>query len=300
MSESVRLEAVLRTDQGQVRDHNEDFVASYEPADPGDESRNGWLYVLADGVGGADAGEIASRYAAERVIHHYLEAQETGERSERLGTAVRQANHDLRELIGSLPGRSRMATTLVAAAVGEDGVTVANVGDSRAYHWRGGVLRQVTRDQSLVAELVEKGAITEEEAANHPRRNVILHSLGSENEPKVDLFPVRVAAGDRLLLCSDGLTRHVSDDEISQHIERLDLVGAAEALVALANQRGGEDNISVVIVRFGEQPGKDGLGAVPAGDLGKARVGRALKYYTLFLCLIEVLLIFYTWFWIVS
>ena len=181
------VDSSMRTDQGRVRDHNEDFVASHVPSSPEDISKNGQLYIVADGVGGSDAGEVASRFATERTIHYYLADGDTVDWGERLRQAMLDANTELRQLSGEKYEGLRMATTMVAAVLHNDGATLANVGDSRGYHWRDGVIYQITKDQSLVARLLEEGAITEEEAANHPRRNVILHSLGSESAPQIDL-----------------------------------------------------------------------------------------------------------------
>ena len=244
----------MRTDQGRVRSHNEDFVASHEPPGPEEESRDGRLYIVADGVGGSDAGEVASRYATERTIHHYLSAHEPSDWGERLRQAMLAANADLRQLTSEKHSGKRMATTMVAAVLHVDRATIANVGDSRGYHWRNGVMRQVTKDQSLVARLLEEGAITEEEAANHPRKNIILHSLGSESAPQIDLYELILATGEMLILCSDGLTRHVRDDEIASMVGEMAAQKATEKLVQLANERGGEDNISVAVLRIGERP----------------------------------------------
>jgi protein phosphatase len=298
-----QVNASMRTDRGQVRDHNEDFVACYEPSGVDEANRNGWLYILADGVGGADAGEVASRYATERTLHHYLADESAADRGERLLGAMRTANTDLRELISLQGDGSRMATTMVAAAIEDGKVTFANVGDSRGYHWHSGSLRQVTKDQSLVARLVEEGAITEEEAADHPRRNVILHSLGSERNPQIDIYVLPVMTGEQLLLCSDGLIRHVSDEEIAAAIREHEPAQATELLVELANNRGGEDNISVAILRIGEPSAQPESKTRPerkqisrtVSRAGSARTRRALWLYTAILCLIQTIIISLLW-----
>jgi protein phosphatase len=133
----------------------------------------------------------------------------------RLVNSMQTANTNLRQLVAERNQNKRMATTMVATAISDQIAYIANVGDSRGYHWRSSSLRQVTKDQSLVAKLVEEGAITEAEAATHPHRNVILYSIGSEKTPKIDLFEVVLDPGDIIFMCSDGLTRHVSDKEIS-------------------------------------------------------------------------------------
>jgi serine/threonine protein phosphatase PrpC len=302
------VSATMRTDRGQVRDHNEDFVACYEPAGHDEVEKNGWLYILADGVGGADAGEVASRYATERTLHHYLADESTVDRGKRLSAAMQAANTDLRELIAIQGAGSRMATTMVAAAIEDDKVTIANVGDSRGYLWRSDTLSQVTKDQSLVARLVEEGAITEEEAADHPRRNVILHSLGSEKRPQIDVYVLPLTAGERLLLCSDGLTRHVSDEEIAESIRKYEPAQATAELIQLANDRGGEDNISVAILSFGEpsaqpesktRPGRKQV-TKTVSRAGSTRARRALWLYTAILCLIQTIIITLLWFLIAA
>jgi protein phosphatase len=247
-----RLVASLRTDQGRVRDHNEDYVASVEPASESDEAQDGWLYIVADGVGGAEAGEIASEFATERTIYHYLNNRQEPDFNQRLIKAMQLANDDLQELIVERATGKRMATTMVAAVIHSGVAVLGNVGDSRGYHWQDGMLRQVTKDQSLVAKLVEEGVITEEEAINHPRKNVILQSLGSEDPPQIDLFEVALAPSEQLVMCSDGLTRHVSDQEINEVISEHDPPEATEKLIQLANDRGGEDNITVAVLQIGD------------------------------------------------
>lgn len=298
MSEPVALvQAALRTHQGRVRRNNQDYVASREPAGPEEAAQNGWLYILADGAGGMDAGEIASQFATERVLQYYFSTDEP-DWGQRLQDALLAANADLRALGARHNGGSRMATTLVATVVHGQEVDIANVGDSRAYHFRRGVLRQVTRDQSLVAKLVEDGAITPAEAAVHPRRNVLLYSIGSDRAPRVDLYKLPLEADDLLLLCSDGLTRHVTNEEIGQILGRLaDPAGAAEALIELANERGGQDNISVVLLRYTPErvPGKvvavaKQVASTPAGARG------GLWFYTALLSLVQTVLIFLVWY----
>ena len=304
MTSIRRIDAALQTDQGRVRDHNEDFIAFKEPADAGQAARNGWLYIVADGVGGADAGEVASKYATERTIHNYLADGETADWGERLYQAMQTANTELRQMVSEQTTGNRMATTMVAAVLHDRAATLANVGDSRGYHWRNGTLQQITKDQSLVARLLEEGAITEEEAVNHPRRNVILHSLGSENTPQIDLYQVPLEPGEQLVLCSDGLTRHVSDQEIADIIGEKTPAEAADTLIKLANERGGEDNISVIVLQIGELPPQAvgdarEISSRPISTPVKRQNNQARKslwVYTAFLCLVQTILILLIWF----
>lgn len=292
-----------RTDPGLVRRHNEDFVAVYEPATAQDLQRHGRLTIVADGVGGADAGEVASRYASERMLHHYLAAANTGNRGERLLAAMQAANTDLRKMALDRDDSRRMATTMVAVVVDDHQATIGNVGDSRAYHWRAGELAQITRDQSLVAQLVEEGALTAEEAANYPYKNIILYSIGSEKRPPIDLYEVSLEPGDFLLLCSDGLTRHVADGEIAAIIGRESPAQATDTLVQLARERGGEDNITVAIVPYGDlsalpvtiaslQPGATpDPAAVPKSDVLPQRSLWPLTFLLAFMLIVLILVL---------
>ncbi len=303
MTETGLVEASLRTDQGRVRPNNEDFVAWHEPQEAGEAERNGWLYILADGAGGMDAGEVASQFATERTLEHYLADGEERNWGRRLYKAMQAANTDLRELCASRNDNSRMATTMVATVIHDHRAHIANVGDSRAYVWRRGQLRQITKDQSLVAQLVDEGAITAEEAANHPRRNVILYSLGSERTPRIDLFTLELEPGDQLVVCSDGLTRHVSDEEIAMVLVDQPPDEATETLIKLANERGGQDNISVGVLAFRPM----GSAARVVSGRRRARAGQIsargrafLWVYTLLLSLVQSAVIFAIWLYLQS
>ena len=250
MTQFHSVTASLRTDTGQVRPHNEDFVGSWEPMTDEERAQMGWLYIVADGVGGAEAGEVASQLATEQTITHFLES-DVEDSAERLRYAIQRANDDLRQAAAMRGRGGYMATTMCAAFIQENNVLLANVGDSRGYHLHNGSIQQVTTDHSLVAQLVEQGVITPEEAANHPRRNVILSSLGPTRDPQIDVFDVQAEDGDILLLCSDGLTRHVADSEIAEIVRSHDAEEASRTLIDLANQRGGSDNISVALLHLG-------------------------------------------------
>lgn len=304
MNDLAPIKAYMQTDQGLVRDHNEDYITRQEPANVEDQDKNGWLYIVADGVGGADAGEVASEFASKQTVNHYIEGTNQNP-GHRLIIAMQAANTDLRKLVADRNENKRMATTMVATAIFDHIAYVANVGDSRGYHWRDGNLTQVTKDQSLVAKLVEEGAITEEEAANHPHRNVILYSIGSEKTPKIDLFEVPLETGDILFLCSDGLTRHVADHEINDALGREDLEAANEYLIQLAIQRGGQDNISSAIIAYGDLT-PNGIEeespkvAMPlTNSQTEVRSNRAfLIPFTIFLSIVQTLLIILVWLWL--
>ena len=294
----------MQTDRGRVREHNEDFIMRQEPATREDEEAYGWIYIVADGVGGADAGEFASEFASTQTLAHYTENIEQEHYGHRLVKSMQSANTDLRTHVAESNDGKRMATTMVAAIVTDGRAYIANVGDSRGYLWRDNSLRQITKDQSLVAKLLEEGAITEEEAASHPHRNVILFSIGSEKKPKIDLIEISLALGDKIFLCSDGLTRHVSDEEICTVLENQALEQAAMQLIQMANDRGGQDNISVAIINYGQ--GADDLltkdqelrVAMPLDDGASAAssLNRAfLIPYTVLLSVVEAVLILVVW-----
>lgn len=309
MDQPSSVSAAMRTDTGLVRGHNEDFVSALEPTTASEVAANGWLYVVADGVGGADAGEVASRYATEQTLHHYVNAATQFEGAERLLFAMQAANTDLRKLAADSPARRRMATTMVAAAISAGKAIIANVGDSRAYLWREGAFEQITKDQSLVARLVEEGAITADEALTHPHKNVILYSIGSERRPPIDTYERDLLPGDLLVLCSDGLTRHVEDAEIGAIVGSMERAEAADDLVRLARDRGGEDNISVSIIQYGPRLGeiepeltemdlRTRPAMVAAASVTSAAVveQRSLLPLTVLLTFVMVILIVLIWF----
>ncbi len=290
------VQAVLETHTGLVRDHNEDYTSAWEPQSEQDRCRHGWLYIVADGVGGAAAGEVASQYATERIQHHYLASAHLPGLDARLRHAIQAANEDLRQLAANSHRHSHMATTVVAAVVRDNQAVLANVGDSRGYHWRAGRLQQITKDQSLVAQLVEEGAITQAEALNHPRRNIILFSIGSMREPRIDLFQVALEPDDRLLLCSDGLTRHVEDEEIAAILGRAAPAPAVHELIELANQRGGSDNITIALIHIQRPPVAIRRVISTPTLTVRPRTSTALWVYTLFLAILEMILILLVWY----
>jgi protein phosphatase len=240
------------SDTGRKRRRNED---SYVVAPP--------LFAVADGMGGAQAGEVASKLAAAA-----LEESDPGALSgpERLVSLIQEANRRVYERASSDPSTSGMGTTMTVALVEGEDVTIGHVGDSRAYLVREGRLEQLTEDHSLVNELLKSGKLSPEEADVHPQRSVITRAVGTDPDVDVDAFVVAAAAGDIFLLCSDGLTDMVGDDDILETVEkhRDDLDRATKALVSAANRGGGEDNITVVA--FAIAPGGDETVRMPAQD----------------------------------
>ncbi|ADB48450.1 Stp1/IreP family PP2C-type Ser/Thr phosphatase [Conexibacter woesei] len=232
-------EHVEKSDTGLARRANEDNFFVRSP-----------LFVVADGMGGAQAGEVASRLAAETFATGLPEG---GTVEERLATRVLEANSRIYRLSREDSERAGMGTTLTAIYVDGEELAVAHVGDSRAYLWRDGELTRLTRDHSLVDELVRRGKLTEEEAAEHPQRSIITRALGPEPDVEVDTRTYRAQAADVLLLCSDGLTSMISEQHVAELLGAAEsLEAAAQALIDAANAAGGRDNITVVLFRLEE------------------------------------------------
>jgi PPM family protein phosphatase len=233
------VEQAGRTDVGRQRTANEDSLVVQPP-----------LFAVADGMGGAKAGEVASAVAVQAVEA----ARESGEPAEaELAGIVRAANRRIYDLAIADESRRGMGTTLTLAKVHGDEVSLAHVGDSRAYRLRDGELSQLTRDHSLVAELERSGQITAEAAEHHPQRSIITRALGPEPDVEVDTYTLAGREGDLFLICSDGLTSMISDDEVGSILRSASsLDEAADALVRAANQSGGKDNITVILFRLGE------------------------------------------------
>ena len=246
------LEFAERTDVGRVRDHNEDCMGHTAPANQAQVRTHGWLFVLADGVGGHEKGEVASQTAVESVLAGFLKAKDGEPHSTVLQRLVQQANTSVFEA-AVIGGRStaRMATTIVACAMRYDRVSVAHVGDSRCYLIRNGKASQVTRDHTIASEQVRMGLVSAQEAAESETSHILSRSLGTELVANVDTSDHQIFAGDVLLLCSDGLHGSVQASEMAALCgQGQDLEHATERLVALANDRGGGDNISVQLIRI--------------------------------------------------
>ncbi len=244
------VEQAGRTDVGRQRSANEDALVLSPP-----------FFAVADGMGGARAGEVASSLAAGV----FGDETESGEPPETQLTRIAQeANRRIFELAAADESHRGMGTTLTAAKVHDDEVSLGHVGDSRAYLLRDGVLEQLTRDHSLVAELERTGQITPEAAEHHPQRSIITRALGPEPRVDVDTYTVTGRDGDLFLICSDGLTSMVTDGELAAVLRSAgSLEETAEALVRAANQSGGKDNITVVLFRLAET---DGPAAAAAAD----------------------------------
>src|ERR671930_93408 len=233
------VEQAFRTDTGRQRDANEDSYFAQSP-----------VFAVADGMGGAQAGEVASRLAAES-----FDAVQRGEESPEayLRAIAKTANARIHRLAESDTSRSGMGTTLTAALVEGDEVGFAHVGDSRAYLFRDGELKLLTSDHSLVEELRRQGRLTDEQAEDHPQRSIITRALGPERDVEVDTMTYRARPGDVYLLCSDGLTTMIKEDRIAAIMaESKTLDHAVRRLVREANEAGGRDNITVIAFRLDE------------------------------------------------
>ena len=275
----IKAHVFAKTDLGKTRDHNEDTflvadlsrrVNTLTPAmKDHDVGERGSLLMIADGMGGAAAGEVASAMATESVYGHLEQAwlnekEVTAQRfAYRLKEAIETANTKIHTYAKEHPEVRGMGTTTTAAGVFGDHLYVTQVGDSRAYLVRDGKATQITKDQSLMQRLVEAGELTEEEAAQSERRNIILQALGPDPKIKVDLTFQELRRGDTVVLCSDGLSGQVKKEEIAEIAGgAADLAQACERLIGLANERGGPDNITVIIARFDGE----GLRSAAAGD----------------------------------
>ena len=256
---SLTVEVAGKSDVGCVRQNNEDNF--------GYDSRHG-IYVVCDGMGGQAAGEVASKIAVDSVLNYFREAARTGNRPQvgaalesasaranALASAIQLANVAIHKAAAEHAAHSGMGSTIVAVLVENDSFSVGHAGDSRIYRIRHGEIRQLTRDHSLVMEQVRRGMLTQEEAQNSEMQNIIIRALGPEETVQVDLDDLAAEPGDILLLCSDGLNRHVSDDSILEIAQATSTLQAmADRLIDAAREGGGSDNITALLVRFQELP----------------------------------------------
>jgi serine/threonine protein phosphatase PrpC len=258
-------DTIWKTDTGRQRRDNEDNAFVRAP-----------VFVVADGMGGAQAGEVASALAVEE-FQQELPADGTPE--ERLTTRIRSANRRIYDLSQTEHEHAGMGTTLTAVYVDRADLAVAHVGDSRAYIFRDGKLTRLTQDHSLVEELVRQGKLTEEQAAEHPQRSIITRALGIEIDVMVDTWTYPAKAGDIVLLCSDGLTSMIGEEQIAEILAtEHNLDRAADLLIGAANEAGGRDNITVILFRLEEvgeadadQPTMVGMEPVSTGPVDEAR-----------------------------
>jgi protein phosphatase len=266
----LRIDIGTLSDVGCVREVNEDCIRVIRPTERSELARRGILIVVADGMGGHNAGEIASRLAVEVVTQRYAEDGKNAGRS--LSRAIEQANRVIVEAAAKDARYKGMGTTCTALLLKEGVAYCSHVGDSRLYLVRSNDIFLMTEDHSAVQDLVKQGTITQEEARHHPEKNVIIRALGGR--PEVDVAswakPLSVRPGDTFLLCSDGLYDLVEDEELRDALRGALPQLACERLVELARQRGGPDNITVGVVAVSDStPGPDAVRptrAIPAAQ----------------------------------
>ena len=265
-SPNVVVQVSAQTDVGLTREHNEDTfliadltngTTDFLDAGTATIGPRGSLFLVADGMGGAAAGEIASAMAAETIFQHLRSTWTTGRTDSpddftvQLREAVEVANAGIHQYATEHPESRGMGTTATVVGVFGGRLHLAQVGDSRAYLVRQGLAVQLTKDQSLIQRLIDAGELTEEQAAQSERRNIILQALGPDARIRVDITYQDLCRGDLLILCSDGLSGQVTRDEIGEvATEEPDVTATGSRLIAMANERGGPDNITVVVVRF--------------------------------------------------
>jgi protein phosphatase len=243
---SVEIEIGNLTDVGRKRTHNEDYYGFFKASEE-------VLAVVADGMGGHTSGEIASRMAVEIIYENYSKERDDKDVLEALRSAFQVANFTILQKSLEQESLNGMGTTATALVLKGDQAFVGHMGDSRAYLLRDSTVSQLTKDHSVVERMVDQGLLSREEANRHPQKNVIYKTLGVNMDVEVDLLgPIPVTINDIFLLCSDGLTNFVSDQELLAIVTKESPQRACETLIHLANQRGGHDNITVQILKVGK------------------------------------------------
>ncbi|GAC1640155.1 MAG: hypothetical protein NVS4B12_01180 [Ktedonobacteraceae bacterium] len=251
MSKHLRLDVAQLTDVGRKRPHNEDNMAYVIPKDPQVMTKKGALFIVADGMGGHAAGEVASEIAVDTVSYAYYQ-EDNDDIAASLVHAIKRANTLIHQRAAENMLRSGMGTTCVAGVLRGGTAYIANVGDSRTYLVRNGLVRQISQDHSWVAEQVRAGLLTEDQARSHAQRNVITRCLGTQADVEVDIFSEELEEGDSFILCSDGLSGFVSDDDLRAIVNQYVPQESVYHLVERANENGGPDNITAIVVRIQE------------------------------------------------
>ncbi len=266
MAKQLRLDVAQLTDVGRKREHNEDNMAYVIPKDPQVMTKKGALFIVADGMGGHAAGEVASEIAVDTVSNTYYQ-DDSEDVAASLLQAIKRANALIHQRAAENMLRSGMGTTCVAAVLRGNMAYIANVGDSRAYFMRNGQVKQVSQDHSWVAEQVRAGLLTDDQARTHAQRNVITRCLGTQADVDIDIFTEELREGDSLVLCTDGLSGLVSDDEIQRIVEQYVPQESVYHLIERANSNGGPDNITAIVLRVLE------VGVEPPGVRRPVAVG---------------------------
>jgi serine/threonine protein phosphatase PrpC len=266
LAKQLRLDVAQLTDVGRKREHNEDNMAYVIPKDEQVMTKKGALFIVADGMGGHAAGEVASEIAVDTVSNVYYQ-DDSDDIAISLLHAIRRANASIYQRAAENMLRTGMGTTCVAAVLRGNMAYIANVGDSRAYLLRGSQVKQISQDHSWVAEQVRAGLLTEDQARTHAQRNVITRCLGTQAEVDIDVFQEELNDGDSLVLCSDGLSGLISDEELRRIVDQYLPQESVYHLVERANLNGGPDNITAIVVRIHE------VGEEPPGIRHPVRVG---------------------------
>jgi len=238
-----------KTDLGRVRENNEDKYEFYVPDDDARLAAKGLVFVVCDGMGGHEAGQIASELALKTFIDVYLN-HPASDTELALRTAVGAANRFVLDVARAVPSRRGMGTTLSALVLLQDQGFIAQVGDSRVYRLREQALEQLTRDHTWVEDMVLLGSMSREEAENHPNRHMLTRAIGTEGDAEPDVFTFSLREGDVYMICSDGLTNHVDDTEIGRILNSGGPSDAAWKLVGAALVGGGSDNTTCIVVRL--------------------------------------------------
>ncbi|HPQ99920.1 MAG: Stp1/IreP family PP2C-type Ser/Thr phosphatase [Lewinellaceae bacterium] len=252
-NESIDYRAIALTDQGNIRTNNEDQVLFFRPTDPAQRQSKGYLAIVADGMGGHAAGEVASALAVKLIKQHYYSAAMPP--LEALSYAMTQANQSIFQEAERTEKRQGMGTTCTAVAILDQSLYLAHIGDSRAYLLHDNHLYQLTTDHTYIQDLLDAGKIDPMEAIHHPQRNVLTKALGTQAERKADVFRAElpIHPGDQLLLCTDGLYEYFTSEEMQQILTTNRLHEAAEKLIQEAKDRGGHDNVTVLLVATQEE-----------------------------------------------
>lgn len=245
---AIDYRAVALTDVGSVRDNNEDHLVFIRPFDGKTRASHGCLALVADGMGGYSHGELASKMATDIISRTYFDANSSIESA--LRKSFEKANKAIYHRAAKDPRFKGMGTTCTGVVLLQDEIYLGHVGDSRAYLLKGDQVIQLSNDHTLVQHLLDTGQITEEESLSHPQRNVVTRAMGTSPKLQADFLKhqLRFAVGDRLVICSDGLYEYVREHELKQILTHHKMSQASQSLIDLAKQRGGHDNISVLIV----------------------------------------------------
>lgn len=243
--QNIIITSYSAIDKGKKRDRNEDYLLIYEPENKKIYKKKGNFYLIADGIGGLDKGELASKIASE-IIKKIYYSRKLSSIKNSLIYAIKKANIKINSISMN---KMEMGTTVVCTVIKDRKAYIASVGDSRAYLLRKGKLKRLTEDHSFVGERVRAGDLTEEEARIHPRKNIILRYLGEKENIDIDVFTCSLQVGDKILLCSDGLWGEIPHKKLEKIIKK-DSIKSIVMLIRNANKAGGTDNISVILIEI--------------------------------------------------